>query len=196
MSNILKIPESLQFYFENKQQASAIQQVIELESIPIGLTWKEVEQYNIAKVSAQTTQLDYWLLMKELWDATWGKALVSSAYKEVDPEYYDKEYSTESVWEKCFYKTYTFKENLIFFTCSADDESVYLTFYVESNEQYDISNTMDLSDQWEKPEDDERSTQKGIIDIKGKTEIDVEPLINLAEEVVSKLNEGEAGNVT
>lgn len=190
MPKILKIPESLQFSFENKQQASAIQQLIELESTPIGLTWKEVEQYNIAKVSALTTQLDYWLLMKELWDATWGKALVSSAYKEVDPEDYEENYSMESVWEDCFYKIYTFKENLIYFKCWADDESIYLRFYVESNEQYDISNHMDLSDQWEKAEDDERSTQKGIIDIKSKTEIDVEPLTNLAEEVVSKLNEG------
>jgi hypothetical protein len=97
MPKILKIPESLQFFFENKQQGSAIQQLIELESIPIGLTWKEVEQYNIAKVSALTTQLDYWLLMKELWDATWGKALVNLAYKEVDSEDYEENYSMESV---------------------------------------------------------------------------------------------------
>ncbi len=47
---------------------------------------------------------------------------------------------------------------------------------------------MDLSDQCEKPEDDERSTQKGIIDIKGKTEIDIDLLTNLAEEVVSNIN--------
>jgi len=190
MSNTLNIPESLQFYFENEQQASAIQQVIESKSISIGLTWKEVEQYNIAKVSALTTQLDYWLLMKELWDVTWGKALASSVYKEVDSEDYEKTYSAESVWDDCFYKTYTFKENVICFKCYADDEGVYLGFFVESpNEQYDISNNMGLSDQWEKPEDDERSTQKGIIDIKGKTEIDVEPLTNLANEVVTKLNE-------
>jgi hypothetical protein len=190
MLNTFKISESLQFFFENKQQESAINQIIESKNIPRNLSWKEIEQYNIAKVSALTTQLDYWLLMKELWDATWGKALVSSVYKEVDSEYYDKEYSTEYVWNERFYKAYIFKENLIHFACYAVDESVCLIFYVGSpNEQYDISNNMDLSDQWTKPEDNERSTHERIIDIKGKTEIDVEPLTNLANEVVTKLNE-------
>ena len=98
MSYILKLSEPLQFYFENKQHMSAINQIIELDSIPIGLTWEEVEQYNIAKVSALTTQLDYWRLMRELWDASWGKALVNSAYKEVDLDFYEDEYSMEFVW--------------------------------------------------------------------------------------------------
>lgn len=189
MSNILKIPESLQFYFENEQHVSAINQIIESDSLPIGLTWEEVEQYNVAKISALSTQLDYWRLMKELWSATWGKALASSEYKEVDPDFYDDEYSMEFVWDDSFYKAYEYKGNTIYFYCwSPENTDIQLGFCVESPDgQNDISNSLELSDGWTEAVDDDRRTQNGLIDIKGKTEIDIEPLIKLVEEVVLKL---------
>jgi hypothetical protein len=192
MSNILKIPESLQFYFENEQQASAIQQVIELESIPIGLTWEEVEQYNIAKVSALSTQLDHWLFLKEVWESTWGKTLKNSSYKEVDPEDYGEDYSMDDTWDNGYlYKIFEFKDNRFCFYCGILDNShIQLGFYVESKgENYDISNNLALSTQWNDADADERWTSENLVEIKDKSEIDIEPLIDLAQEVISKLSE-------
>lgn len=189
MSNILKIPESLQFYFENEQHVSAINQIIESDSLPIGLTWEEVEQYNVAKVSALSTQLDYWRFMKELWSATWGKALASSAYKEVDPVFYDDEYSMEFVWDDSFYKAYEYKGSTIYFYCwSPENADVQLGFSIESTDcQNGVSNNLELSDGWAEAVDDERRTQSGLVKVEGKSEIDIETLINLAEEVISKI---------
>ena len=190
MSNTLKIPESLQFYFENEQQTSAIEQIIGSDKLPIGLTFEEVEQYHIAKISALTTQLDYWRFMKELWEATWGKALINSGYKEVDPDFYQDEYSMDYVWNNNFYKAYEYKGNTLTFSSydSSENNGICLAFYVEAPDGgYEISNNLELSEGWDKAVDDERDTLKGL-ELKGKTEIAIEPLIKLTEEAVSKLN--------
>ena len=116
MSNALIIPESLQFYFENEQQLSAVDQVITLKNPPTNLTLKEVEQYSIAKISVQSTQLDYWRLMKNLW-----QALVGTACKEVENHFYGIEYSIEYVWNNGFYRAYQYKNKHLFLFVSKNE---------------------------------------------------------------------------
>jgi hypothetical protein len=187
MTNILQIPESLQFYFENAQQTGAIQQILEMESLPLGLTWEEVENYQMAKISAQTTQFDYWRLMKELWDVSWGK--VEEKFQEISPKDYDGEYSMEYAWENSFYKAFHYKGDsiLFLFSVSSEAEGSRLGFYIRSpNDTYEMLNGFGLSQDWVE-EDYECWTRTGLIEISGKTEIDTEPLIKLAKEVIDQL---------
>ena len=70
-----------------------------------------------------------------------------------------------------------------------------LGFFVESPDgQRGTSNYLGLSDGWAKEIENERRTQKGLVELKGKSEIDIEPLINLANEVILKLMSGEKLN--
>lgn len=189
MTNILQIPESLQFYFENAQQAEAIQQILEMDSLPLGLTWEEVENYQMAKISAQTTQFNYWRLMKELWDVSWGKA-VEKKFQEISPEEYEGEYSMEYVWNHSFYKAFHYKNDsiLFLFSQSSEVEGSRLGFYIRSaKDTYEMSSDLSLSQDWVE-EDSERWTKEGLVVISCKiTEIDVEPLIKLAKEVIDQL---------
>lgn len=191
MTNILQIPESLQFYFENAQQAGAIQQILEMDSLPLGLTWEEIEHYSMAKLSAQTTQLDYWLFSKKLWESTWGQEeRFIKNYQEVEPEWYENENTVDNVWEEdTFYKAFYYKDdNIIFFHVSIyPEEGSLLSFYIRSPEDtYETSNNLNLSENWHASEDDERRIKKGL-DICGKKEIDIYPLIESAKEVLNAL---------
>jgi hypothetical protein len=187
MTKILQIPESLQFYFENSQQAGAIQQILEMDSLPLGLTWEEIEHYQMAKISAQTTQFDYWKLMKDLWQLSWGEA-VGKKFKEISPEEYEGENSVEYTWENLFYKMFNYENGHLVLGCRANDgEGIYLTFYVESPKfNYEISNNLDLSDYWNKQVDDSRWTKDGLVET-NHAEIDVSVLVELAKEAIGKL---------
>lgn len=127
--------------------------------------------------------------MKELWEAPWGKALSNTVYKEVDPDFYDDEYSMEYVWDGSFYKAYENKGNDIFLCCYfSEEKGIHLGFYVETPDGgNEISNNLELPEGWDKTIDDGRETLKGI-ELKGKTEIDIESLIKLAEEAISILS--------
>ena len=61
--------------------------------------------------------------------------------------------------------------------------------FESTNPKYTFSNNLILSGDWNKAQDnDYRTTKDGLVETKGKTELNFEPLINLAAEVISKLN--------
>lgn len=187
MSNILHIPESLQFYFANAQQASAVNQMLEMDSLPTGLTWEEVEHYQVAKLSAKTIQLDYWLFSKKLWEATWGQVIQER--KEVAPEFYEHEYSMESVWTTGFYKQFENHNSLWCYGATEDSGSLEdgLRLYFGQEAFKNLA----LSDGWEAYNDENggRSTKKNLVEVQGKTEIDISPLVALAKEAMEEFRE-------
>jgi hypothetical protein len=191
VSYSIEIPESLQFYFTNDKNASAIQQIINSETTPIGLTWVEVEQYNTAKVSVLSTQLDFWTLINKIWESSWGRAINSTGFKEISTDLYEDAYSLESVWEnKYLFREFLLNGSTVSFVCELTEESaIKLRFYVESESgTYEISNNLPLSpENWLPPdENDNRYTEKSIYLVE-HMEIDIEPLTIAADEVVFSL---------
>lgn len=188
----ITIHESLQFFFKSEQNASAVKLILD-SKIPRGLKWTDIEQYNTALVSAQVTRLEYWKFLRDIFDLTWGDLLNNSTYNEVNHAYYEREYSLEHVWNsELFYKCYEFKGYTLLFHCFIQKfADIQLGFHVESTEgQRRISNELNLSeDGWTDVIEKERNTQEGLFLIEGKSEINIKPLINLAQEVVSKLSE-------
>jgi hypothetical protein len=161
--------------------------MLEMDSLPMGLTWKEVEHYQMAKLSAQTTQLDYWLFSKKLWEATWGQ--VAQGLKEVAPEYYENEYSMQNVWEGGFYKAFEKRNTLLWCNGATEDGSLEdgLRLYFDFGEN-EIFKNLELSDGWEADnyEYEGRYTKKNLVEIQGKTEIDISPLVELAKEAMEE----------
>lgn len=181
MSNILHIPESLQFYFANAQQASAVNQMLEMDSLPPGLTWEEVEHYQVAKLSAKTIQLDYWLFSKKLWEATWGQVI--QGRKEVPPE----DYSMEDVWTNGFYKQFE-NHNSLWCSGATEEDSGSLEAGLRLYFGQEAFKNLALSDGWEADDDKYggRFTKKNLVEVQGKTEIDISPLVALAKEAMEE----------
>lgn len=191
MSTSIKIPESLQFYFASEKNASAIEQVIDSDSIPPGLTWHEADQYNNAKTSTHTLQLDHWRFLKEVWERTWGVSIINNSFKEVPSDFYEDAFSLENVWEDGeLYRAFILNSNIAYFYCSLNQEGeIRLYFYVESDGgKYEISNNLSLSpENWQPSDEDEnRYTEKAII-LSEQTNIDIEPLTISADEAILSL---------
>ncbi|MBX3618100.1 hypothetical protein [Nitrosomonas sp.] len=193
MSENIQISESLQFYFANNQNQGAIDEILSQKTMPSDLSWEEIGQFNEAKLSALNVQLDYWKLLHHIWNMTWGTAIDLSRYQPVSPMFYasrkGNENSVEWVWDCYFYKAFEFKNYRIYTVCCADSKSgVQIGFFVEDeNSEYAISNQLVLSESWLEAENDERWTKNKLVQIAGQTNVNIDLLAGLANEVASAL---------
>lgn len=89
MSENIEISEGLQFYFGSVQQQAAIDQMISQKKVPTDLSWTEIQQFNDARLSAHSIQVDYWKLLNTIWEQTRGKCYFSKQFNSVDPTWYD-----------------------------------------------------------------------------------------------------------
>ena len=180
MTNVI-LPESLKFYFASPQHQSAVQQILDCENIPNGLSWYEVEQYSIAKVSASTTQLEYWQFLNIIWGKVWKPSIENTRFNhEVEFDFYEDEYSLEYVWEEfLLYKTFDLnKSHWLYLFVGTVDESIKLGFYIRNKEDdtFNLSDNLELSELWLPTDDDTRWTTDNIVTINGNQEIDVSKL--------------------
>ena len=191
MSEIIKVSQGLQFYFENGEQQAAIDQIISQKSVPQSLSWSDVEQFNDAQLSAHSTQVDYWAFLNEVWKSTWGKVLSQTKFKEVDATSYKKMYSLEYVWNNYLYKSFNVNGSTLLTCCYATGEGgVSLGFSVlDEKEFFDVSTELKLSDSWlmEQGEEHERWTKTKLLPIRAQVEINLDELSKLANEVMLKL---------
>ncbi len=203
MSNILKISDALQFYFASDVNAHAVQDMISVNNnwksakraaYTSGMTWEEIHTQNAARLAAMKVQVDYWELLYQAWEKTWGEALslLDSQLQEVDASDYDNERSMECVWDDgVLYKKFQLREGVLSLsTYTGEKGSLALSFYFEdsSDRGYELSNQIKLSDGWmADPENDERVTKSGLLPIANQAEIDVSMLERLAKEAFKKL---------
>lgn len=127
--------------------------------------------------------------MKKIWELTWGISINELNINEVDPDYYEDEYSADYTWsEDCFYKTYKFNDSHLFLFSCFDERTLRLGFYVESkNGTYEISNALELSEEWGDADNETRRTLTNFIDLRGKDKVDIEPFPKLAHDAITKL---------
>lgn len=189
MSENIEISEGLQFYFGSVQQQAAIDQMISQKKVPTDLSWTEIQQFNDARLSAHSIQVDYWKLLNTIWEQTRGKCYFSKQFNSVDPTWYDREYSLEIVWDEYFIKAYESKGKHLITSCIIRSKSnVQIGFFVrDKNEKYNISNDIELSDNWLSEADNERWTNIKLVPIKDQSQINIDDLSRLAKEVISKL---------
>ncbi|MBL8500803.1 MAG: hypothetical protein JNL77_09525 [Nitrosomonas sp.] len=193
MSENIQISEGLQFYFANNQNQGAIDEILSQKTMPSDLNWEEIGQFNEAKLSALNVQLDYWKLLHHIWNMTWGTAIDLSRYQSVVPTFYvhrkESENSVEWVWDNYFYKAFEFKNFTLYTICYVDTENgVQIGFFVEDeNSEYAISNQLVLSESWLEAETDERWTRNKLAQIAGQSNINIDLLAGLANEVASAL---------
>lgn len=191
----IAIPPSLQYYFSSASNTAAIQTIIESKNTPPGLTWEEMEHFNNAKVSALVVQRDFWLLLKQIWNHSWGVLLNTSSLKVDLKEYYredDTENSMGYSWNEGYLiKRYQWRGYFFGFSCCIDENGkIRLSFFVEDSDGcYAISDQLILSADWQsEPEEDERWTNESVLPkLEGQAEIDVSPLRSLAAEAIEKL---------
>jgi hypothetical protein len=196
MSENIKISGGLQFYFDNNQNQGAIDKILSQKNMPSDLNWKEIEQFNDAKLSALSVQVDYWKLLHHIWNVTWGTAINLSRYQPVAPIFYAErkgnENSVEWVWDSYFYKTFEYKNYRLYTICYADTEDgVQIGFFVEddNSDEYKLSNQLVLSESWLEAEDNERWTRRKLVQIAGQSNVNIDLLIGLANEAASALEQ-------
>lgn len=193
MSENIQISEGLQFYFANNQNQGSIDEILSQKTMPSDLDWEEIERFNDAKLSALNVQLDYWKLLHQIWNMTWGTAIDLSRYQPVSPMFYadrkGNENSVEWVWDCYFYKAFEFKNYRIYTICYVDNKSgAQIGFFVENeNGEYAISNQLVLSKSWLEAENDERWTKNRLVQIAGQANVNIDLLAGLANEVASAL---------
>ncbi len=196
MSENINISEGLQFYFGNYQNQGAIDKILSQKNMPSDLSWEEIEQFNDAKLSTLNVQVDYWKLLHHIWNVTWGTAIDLSRYQPVAPGFYanrkGNENSVEWVWDYYFYKTFEYKSYRLYTICYADTEDgVQIGFFVEdeNSDEYALSNQLVLSESWLEAEGDERWTRSKLVQIAGQSNVNIDLLIGLANEVASALEQ-------
>ncbi len=195
MNTEIQLSEALAFYLERNVNTNAVEQVIDIKAskaYTVGMTWDEIESLNQARLAVLKVQVDYWSLMREVWDLTWGAAVTDllKGPTELDADDYDNERSLEFVWENGFYKQLGMNDGTLVLRVYFDAEQLTLSFYFEDSESvgYEISNNLVLCGAWDAvPEDDERKTSSKLLPIRGKTTVDVEPMRKAAREVLEKL---------
>lgn len=69
----IDVPESLRFYFGDKANQAAVDQV--LEGPAQDFNWKDLDEFYDAWLSAQKVWVDYWRFLGGVWEKVWGEAL-------------------------------------------------------------------------------------------------------------------------
>ena len=96
----LRISEGLGLYFSDLETRAKIDSILENERPSAALGMSHLSEWIAAKTEAQTIPLDFYVLMGQLWSATWGAALktvvtppaadeaVSALREELEPNSY------------------------------------------------------------------------------------------------------------
>ncbi len=108
----IKIPQSVQLYYENNAVQTAINSLIDTKIKVSNQSLKELEGLYKAKLSTEKTKLDYWLFLNEIYQNVVVKTVeeLKPAYKELADEWEDDntEESTldiKSVWDNGHFGT-------------------------------------------------------------------------------------------
>lgn len=98
---MLDIPKSVFLYFDDQADQSALLTVGKAETFPKALSWHDLGTYVQARQITHQVQHDYWLVLKQAWDQTWGESLRAhfpdAAQKDIQ-DYYEDAPSVDFVW--------------------------------------------------------------------------------------------------
>lgn len=199
---MINIPESYRDYLTDRAIQSVVDHLLEQkdDALPAELEWDEVHSYHSAWLSAQKVKTDYALLLLELWAVIWKPSLekhgISSihAYSIEDMKEYDAEPSRRALWDDgVFYRWFTYTSNDASFEVetkiSISDENIRLHLKIENEAEEYITDELELSELWEKEEDDGYiylSTRNKLASLTQCTDrLDISELIQLADEAIS-----------
>jgi hypothetical protein len=194
----IAIPESLQFYFKSLENARSIDRLIDSRSSKASeiedMGWDDLRQFYQAQLAAFKTQVDYWQFCDDVWRETWGNALANlSECSELDfSEYNDHEIkrNLEFAWTYSISKVHAWKGGALVTQVFCDAECLLIGFYCQSkNGDYELSNSLVLSDKWGPVEEDQRSLKKKLVKLRGQNVIDLSMLKAETEEVITGLEQ-------
>ncbi len=72
---MITVPESVLFYRSDPANMAAVNVLAEVEDIPADLTLQEAERFALANLAAHRVRVEFWRFLRQLWTATWGKAV-------------------------------------------------------------------------------------------------------------------------
>ena len=73
-NELLTLSESLRFYCRSRANRNALDLIIRKPDLPGDLRWNEVLAFHDATMAAQRVQLDFFTLLYNGWNGTWGEA--------------------------------------------------------------------------------------------------------------------------
>lgn len=199
----IAVSAPLQYYLADEAHQNAIDDVIAAnlsgaspksrrQRLPQDLTWNELEAAHNATIAALKVQVDFWSLLKNAWDTTWGSvaSVRKLKGKEVPPGDYEGERGLGSVWEYSYlYKYFDLDSGHLLLGCYFPPEhGLQLVMYFSQDKDYSLSNDLPLSDQWLAHENHERYTKQGLAMVAGDV-IDVSALQDCAREAVDRVLE-------
>lgn len=199
----IAVSAPLQYYLTDETHQNAVEDLIaanlsgispksKRQRLPQDLTWNELEAAHNATLAVLKVQVDFWSLLRNAWETTWGSvaSVRNLNGKEVPPADYEGERGLGSVWEYGYlYKYFDLDSGHLLLGCYFTPEhGLQLVMYFNADEDYSLSNDLPLSDQWLAPEGDERYTKKGLAMSAGDF-IDVSALQDCAREAVDRFFE-------
>src|SRR5579863_913134 len=100
-SETLSLPASVNFYMSSRANRNAIDLIIRKPDLPSDLQWDEVLAFHDAVSTAHRVQLDYFSLLYDVWQRTWGtvkKQLLPSAEQPVVSDLRELPPTPETIW--------------------------------------------------------------------------------------------------
>ncbi len=190
---LLSVPQTLQFYFNNAANNSAIDQLLK-SKVPADFNWEDLRIYYKAYLSAKKTQIDYWLFKLEAWNLIWNELVTKEpGFFEKEPDWYGGENMLEHVWnEGELYKTFHFSSNendeFCFYVLEVKGKLGICFYCLDASKKHYISNEMAFGAGWlDTPMDDFRYTMESInIPIIGDS-LDLQPLCEAAQQAIVEI---------
>jgi hypothetical protein len=196
----ITLPESLAYYLKSTKHSEAVQSLLDQKKTPKDLGWDNLASYYHANLAAEQTRLEHWILLLQIWRATWGQHFKEEGqfgFEQSSPADYENENTQEHCWDMGRLYFYFVKETKsIVLAVSVDTEkhTVSLSFYIEEDgkksPEYELSTDLTLNNLWQKdPDDDERVSMHGLAKLPTKAEdiIDLDQLRNAAKEAVDAI---------
>lgn len=197
---MIVVPEGVTYYLADPANRTAIDLVAASDGPPDDLTWDEIKSYYLARLSAERVRTETWLLLFDLWAATWGAAFAEQGWRVKAPRWGDYHVtarpSLANACEGGFVHHLTLLPDgagrLVTSAVLDNAGEVQLSFYVQdANGSYNLSNSLELSADWlPDPEDDERWTRPGLARVEaGAGQIDTTRLTTLAGEAIAAVRQ-------
>jgi hypothetical protein len=189
----IAIPESLQFYFKSLENARSIERLIDSRSSKASeiedMDWDDLRQFYQAQLAAFKTQMDCWTFCDDIWNLVWGEAVASlSGAVEIDSDDYKGERNLSYVWDNGMCRIHEWKGGRLVTKIYCGMEYMWVGFYYEdSHGEYEASNGLVLSDNWEAEEDDERNLKKKLVNPRGQGTLDLNLWENEAKAAITAL---------
>jgi len=200
---VIPVPESVSYYWADPINMAAVDVLSKSLVVPADLGLDEAERFELAGLAADRVRVDFSRFLRRLWSATWGVAVQEAlpaarlitygghqSFMAIDPL---ADPSMGHTWtSRGAPGVFMLSDRAQVFTRLAflerNREVGFQFYFVDVDENYSISDNLELGGEWSDDGAHCRVTKPGLFVLSHRDqEIDIEPLVAVARRAAMSL---------